>query len=61
MCDMDNQNQQPSCGNMTYQFYLAKNLVLSLGFCDAIDACYRNNWDDTMKLIRSDEFARDCH
>ena len=58
---MDNQNQQPSCGNTTYQFYLAKNLVLSLGFRAAIDACYRNNWDDTMKLIRSGEFARDCH
>ena len=58
---MENQNQQPSYGNTPYQFYLAKNLVHSLGFRDAIDACYRNKWDDTMELIRSNEFTRDRH
>jgi hypothetical protein len=58
---MENQNQIPSYGNKTYQFYLAKNLVHSLGYRDAVDVCFRNNWGDTMKLIRSDEFTRDRH
>ncbi|MBT3991949.1 MAG: hypothetical protein HON14_12050 [Rhodospirillaceae bacterium] len=58
---MEQQNQKPTYDNTTYQFYLAKNLVHSLGYRDAVDVCFRNNWDDTMKLIRSDEFTRDRH
>ncbi len=61
---MDNQQEnhkQPSYASSTYQFYLARNLVHSLGYRDAVDACFRNNWDDTMKLVRSDEFTRDRH
>jgi|APSaa5957512535_1039671.scaffolds.fasta_scaffold57573_3 hypothetical protein len=61
VCDMEQQNQKPTYDNTTYQFYLAKNLVHSLGYRDAVDVCFRNNWDDTMKLIRSDEFTRDRH
>ena len=58
---METRNQQPSYGSKSYQFYLAKNLVQSLGYRDAVDACFRNNWEDTMRLIRSNDFTKDRH
>jgi len=48
-------------GNQSYQYYLASNLVRSLGYNDAIRVCRHNHWDETLSYIRRGDFNKTCH
>ncbi len=58
---MRNETLATEIGNRSYQQQMAKNLILSLGIDDAIDACLENDWIGTLGIILKDDQSVCCH
>ena len=48
-------------GNPDYQRFLAKNLIRSLGYDNAVEACRRNHWDSLLPLIHNENARPQFH
>ena len=47
---------QVSTGNAAYQRQIAQSLIGSLGYDGAIDACYRQGWQGTLRILTRNFF-----
>lgn len=54
-------NQAGSYSNESYQRALADNLIKSLGRDDAINACFDNDWMETLNFVRNHKSVEACH
>lgn len=57
---MDHKPQSEWYGDASYQHYLTLNLVRSLGPENAREICRKNNWDEQLRLIMSEESDEAC-
>ncbi len=48
---MINDTHTDQYSNENYQQALADNLIKSLGHDNAIDACYQNDWCETLTIV----------
>ena len=58
---MDHWIRKDAPGDADYHLYFAQNMVRSLGYDFALDACRRKGWMGTLDIIRRQAPARQCH
>ncbi len=58
---MDHRIRETRQGSADYHFYLAQNLLRSLGYDGALDACRDKGWMGTLDIIRRKAAPGQCH